>query len=225
MQPLHGDQSAIMLLTEKTGREAGLHADNAIRIHQEGQTMLRKNDAPARLAKGCLAIGLACMLAAPPESAHPASHAALKLAAGSAASTAAAAGDIAVIKSSADAAQSRCYPFMHDDATQYASCLNALLAGVKGKDPIAQQQRLGIAYFAWVGANSSARMSLPGAEAAARAFLPRFRKIQRQLHLADAALCLSIAGDCTARLAQMTQMEKELAQAKPVARPAGSGQK
>ncbi len=114
------------------------------------------------------------------------------------------------LKKSADEAQKSCYEYMHDDATEYSACLQALLTAVKGKSLTAQQQRLGITYFAWVGANNSARLSLPGAEQAAQTFLPKFRALQKQLKISDQDLCPSIAGDCKARVAQYLQMEKEL---------------
>lgn len=117
-----------------------------------------------------------------------------------------------LLKLSADDAQKRCYEYMHDDATEYSSCLNAVLAAVKGKDKNTQLQRLGIVYFAWVGANNSARMSLPGSEAAAQFYLPKFRKIQKQLKISDEELCPAIAGECKARVAQILQMEKELSE-------------
>lgn len=118
--------------------------------------------------------------------------------------------DLAAIQQSADYAQQRCYEYMHDDANEYTSCLNALLSAVKGKSSAAKQQRLGIAYFAWVGAANSARLSMPGAELAAQLYLPQFKALQKQLHISDEALCTTIAGDCKARLAQIAQMEKEL---------------
>ena len=122
------------------------------------------------------------------------------------------------LKQSADEAQRRCHEYMHDDATEYISCLNALLTAIKGKGRKAQQQRLGISYFAWVGANNSARLSLPGAEAAAQFYLPKFRQLQGQLKITDQDLCPSIVGDCKARVAQYLQMEKELQEMKTLAK-------
>ena len=122
------------------------------------------------------------------------------------------------LKQSTDEAQRRCHEYMHDDATEYKSCLNSLLAAIKGKDSKAQQQRLGISYFAWVGANNSARLSLPGAEAAAQFYLPKFRQLQNQLKITDEYLCQSIAGDCKARVAQYLKMEIELQEMKTQAK-------
>ena len=190
--------------------------------------MRLNNDALVHLPTRCLGFALACLLGATDvAAAHPGSTPdTQKLAAASAAAASVVpASDIAVIKNSAEEAKGRCFAYMHDDATQYASCLDALFAGVKGKDAIAQQRRLGIAYFAWVGANSSARLSVPGAQAVAKSYLPKFQRIQRRLHIADEALCLSVAGDCKTRLAQMAQMERELAASKQAAKPKESGQK
>ncbi len=117
------------------------------------------------------------------------------------------------IQHGAQLAERSCYKYMHDDASDYAACLNTLLTGVRGNSTDAQRQRLGISYFAWVGANGSARMATPGADAAARAFLPKFAALQRSLRISDAQLCLSVAGDCAVRRAQIAQMDKELADA------------
>lgn len=119
-----------------------------------------------------------------------------------------------LLKISADDAQRRCYEYLHDDATEYTDCLNAVLAEVKGKSKRMQILRLGIVYFAWVGANNSARLSLPGAEAAAQFYLPKFRRLQSQLKISDQDLCLSVAGECNARVASYMQMEKELQDAR-----------
>lgn len=116
-----------------------------------------------------------------------------------------------VIHKSAEQAQQRCYAYLHDDPKQYRSCLDGMLSAVKGKSETAALQRIGIVYFGWVGANSAARMSMPGAEAAAHAYLPRVRKLQKALRLTDETLCASVDGDCRTRLAQMAQMEAELA--------------
>lgn len=117
---------------------------------------------------------------------------------------------MASVTAAAHMAQQRCYEFMHEDADEYLSCLNALDGAVKGKSASANWQRLGISYFGWVGANNSARVSLPGADGAAVHFLLRFRKWQRQLGIADDVLCQSVAGDCPARLAQIAVAEHDL---------------
>ncbi len=116
-----------------------------------------------------------------------------------------------VIHQSAAAAQQRCYAYLHEEPKEYRRCLDGMLAAVKGKGETAALQRLGIVYFGWVGANSAARMSMPGAETAAHFYLPKLRKMQKALRLNDEALCASIEGDCRSRLAQMLQMEAQLA--------------
>ncbi|MFD2273134.1 hypothetical protein ACFS07_23975 [Undibacterium arcticum] len=119
---------------------------------------------------------------------------------------------MSLIGAAAASAQQRCYEFMHEDADEYVSCIDALDNAVGARSANASYRRLGINYFGWVGANNSARLSLPGAEAAAQHYLPRFRKQQRQLGIADAALCPSVAGDCRTRLAQIKAMELEISQ-------------
>ena len=114
------------------------------------------------------------------------------------------------VQQSARTAQQRCHEFMHEDADEYVSCLNALLKQVKGKDVKATQQRLGISYFAWIGANNAARLGLAGSEQAAKTYLPQFRLWQKQLNVSDDALCTTVVGECAPRVAQMRQLEKEL---------------
>lgn len=126
------------------------------------------------------------------------------------------------IKAAADAAQKECYELLHDDAMEYTACINAVLAEVKGKGQAQNQKRMGILYFAWIGANNSARLSLPGSEEAAQFFLPKLRKMQKQMKLSDAELCPTVAGECKARVAQMERMEqdiKDIAAAKAAKKP------
>ncbi len=116
---------------------------------------------------------------------------------------------IATITQAAQTAEKRCYSFIHHDTDEFVSCINAITLEVKGKSAKAQQQRLGISYFAWVGANNSARVSLPGSDVAVALYLPRFRKLQQQLAIKDEVLCTSVAGDCRTRLAQIVAAEEE----------------
>ncbi len=118
------------------------------------------------------------------------------------------------IRDSVQQAQSRCQEFMHDDAREYHSCLQALFAAAKGNSAAARQQRMGIAYFAWNGAQTGAHSGMPEADSSAQYWLPRLRRLQHELHLSDEQLCQTLAGDCKVRTAQMQQMERDLSQAK-----------
>ncbi|MES2259149.1 MAG: hypothetical protein V4724_11545 [Pseudomonadota bacterium] len=119
---------------------------------------------------------------------------------------------LSVITAAAGDARQRCFGFMHEDADEYVSCIDALDQAVPARQANAKYTRLGINYFGWVGANNSARLSLPGSERAAQHYLRRFRKLQQQLGIEDEALCGSVAGDCVSRLAQIRAGERELKQ-------------
>lgn len=108
-------------------------------------------------------------------------------------------------------AQTRCYRLIHHDTFDYEDCLQALLRDARRPTP----RRLGMEYFGWVGAQNSARLGMRGAEQTAYEFLGRFRATQKRLRIGDEALCASVAGDCTVRIARMKQME-----ATPRPRPA-----
>ncbi|MBX3653511.1 MAG: hypothetical protein KF686_04955 [Ramlibacter sp.] len=113
--------------------------------------------------------------------------------------------DMAEVALAARDTQTRCQMKLHHDAEEFVDCLDDLLK------PLAKPtaHRLGIEYFGWVGALNSARMSLPGAMEAADRYLRRFRKTQKALRVADEALCRTVPGDCTQRIARMRQMEAE----------------
>ena len=98
---------------------------------------------------------------------------------------------------------------MHEDAEEYVSCVNALLARrtVGESDAEGQLRRLGILYAAWIGANSSARVGLPGAQEAMDQYRRLLRPLQAKLNLTDAALCRTEAGDCVQRTAQLMAQE------------------
>jgi hypothetical protein len=124
---------------------------------------------------------------------------------------------MAIITQAAQSAQQRCYSFMHEDADEYTLCIDAITQEVKGDSAKAQQQRLGIQYFGWVGANNSARIGLPGADASAAGFLVRFRSLQHTLGIADESLCRSVAGECKSRLAQIHASEAAIKRAAAIA--------
>jgi hypothetical protein len=106
-------------------------------------------------------------------------------------------------------AMEQCQEYMHEDADEYVACMNAVAAAIPRKRANTSAALLGHYYYAWVGANNSARMSLPGAEEAARIYLKAFRPLQRKLKLDDQTLCAAVPGDCAARVARIVQMEAE----------------
>ena len=122
-------------------------------------------------------------------------------------------------------AQQRCYEFMHEDADEFVSCIDALStqagaapanaaansprrSGIKS-DGTPHLRRLGILYFGWVGANNSARVALPGADAAAARYFQRYQRERRALGIDEKTLCLAVAGDCATRLAQIKAQQRQ----------------
>ena len=106
-------------------------------------------------------------------------------------------------------ARAACQEFMHDDADEYRSCIDAVAREIPRGRKDTTARLLGHYYYAWVGANSSARLSLPGAEAAARVYLREFRALQRQLGVDDKTLCKAVPGDCGQRVGVIEKMEGE----------------
>jgi len=119
------------------------------------------------------------------------------------ASSVVAAPTIDTVSASARDAQQQCHRLMHHDADEYEECIGMLIRSA-GQN---RAKRLGISYFGWIGAMNSARVGLPGAQAAADRFLPTFRRDQKSLGISDDALCTTVPGDCTVRLAQIRQAE------------------
>ncbi len=125
------------------------------------------------------------------------------LLAASAPAVAAPADPLTAVTEGAVYAQTRCYRLIHHDTFDYEDCLQALLRDERRPTP----RRLGMEYFGWVGAQNSARLGMRGAEQSAYEFLGRFRATQKRLRIDDEALCATVAGDCTVRIARMKLME------------------
>ena len=104
---------------------------------------------------------------------------------------------------SAKLAQDRCYGHIYRDANAYAQCLRDLVRP-EASDSF---KRLGIEYFAFVGALAYVRVSQQGSEGLASEFLHKFRLTQKALAVSDDDLCASVAGNCATRMAQTRQME------------------
>ncbi|WP_432262524.1 hypothetical protein [Cupriavidus sp. TMH.W2] len=106
-------------------------------------------------------------------------------------------------------AMAACQEYMHEDADEYQSCIDAVARAMPRGTADSAARLLGHYYYAWIGANNSARLSLPGAERAAHAYLVKFRVLQRKLRLDDGTLCRAVPGDCVQRVAIIEQMEAE----------------
>jgi len=106
-------------------------------------------------------------------------------------------------------AMAACQEYMHDDADEYRSCIDAIAREIpRGRKDTTARLR-GHYYYAWVGANSAARLSLPGGEAAARVYLREFRALQRKLGVDGKTLCRAVEGDCGQRVGVIEKMERE----------------
>ena len=107
------------------------------------------------------------------------------------------------IAASAGVAQAQCYHHMYRDPNAYAQCLREL----RQAQAAAPLKKLGVEYFAFVGALSYMRVGHMNADQIAAEFLQAFRQTQKQLGITDAALCSTVPGDCGVRLAQTRAME------------------
>lgn len=116
---------------------------------------------------------------------------------------------VADIAAAAQRAHDTCNELMHDNADEFDACLDALDAEVTGKakgkskEVGATRERLGLAYFGWLGATQWGRTGMPGADEAALKFYWRFLPLQRKLKLSDEQMCAVMAGDCKVRQAQL----------------------
>ncbi|SOY63274.1 hypothetical protein; putative exported protein [Cupriavidus taiwanensis] len=115
-----------------------------------------------------------------------------------------------------------CQEFMHDDADEYRSCIDAVAREIPRGRKDTAARLLGHYYYAWVGANSAARLSLPGAEAVAGVYLGEFRAWQRKLGVGDETLCTAVEGDCGQRVGTIKQVEAEIRTRNRARREAGA---
>ncbi|BDT67310.1 hypothetical protein os1_14850 [Comamonadaceae bacterium OS-1] len=111
----------------------------------------------------------------------------------------------------AQQAQTACYKQIYRDTNGYSQCLRELVEPEKRN----AFRRLGMEYFGYVGAMAYVRVSQMGAEQVALEFLQKYRRTQKRLGVADQALCATVPGDCTVRIAQGKAL-----QAAPPAAPA-----
>ncbi|NVO05892.1 MAG: hypothetical protein HXX19_08170 [Rhodoferax sp.] len=107
------------------------------------------------------------------------------------------------IAEAAHAAQDQCFKHMYRDPNAYAQCLRDLRT-TQAATPL---KKLGTEYFAFVGALSYIRVGHMNADQIAAEFLKDYRQTQKKIGLGDAALCSTVPGDCTVRLAQTREME------------------
>ncbi|BCO29365.1 hypothetical protein MIZ03_4288 [Rhodoferax lithotrophicus] len=107
------------------------------------------------------------------------------------------------IAEAAATAQAQCYKHMYRDSNAYAQCLRDLRHAQNGSLP----KKLGIEYFAFVGALSYMRVGHLNADQIAAEFLKDYRLTQKKVGISDDALCRTIPGDCVVRMAQTREME------------------
>ncbi len=107
------------------------------------------------------------------------------------------------IAHAAHQAQEQCFKHMYRDTNAYSQCLREL-RDAQGAAPL---KKLGIEYFAFVGALSYMRVGHMNADQIAAEFLQDYRRTQKKVGISDAALCSTVEGDCTVRLAQTREME------------------
>lgn len=106
------------------------------------------------------------------------------------------------LEAAAKESQDACYKQIYRDTNAYAQCVRDLRAAKKSK-PL---EALGVTYFGFVGALSYMRVSQAGTDLIAYEFLQSAQAQQKKLGLDDLALCNSVPGDCTVRIAQAKQL-------------------
>ena len=107
------------------------------------------------------------------------------------------------IAEAAQMAQERCFRHMYRDPNAYAQCLRDL----RTANANAPLKKLGVEYFAFVGALSYTRVGHMNSDQIAAEFLQSYRVTQKKVGISDAELCSTVPGDCTVRLAQTREME------------------
>lgn len=133
------------------------------------------------------------------------------LAAGAPGSLAQAAARQQPVAAAAALAQQRCFALMYRDTNAYAQCIRDLRSA-PGQSPWA---RLGTEYFGFVGALSYMRVGHMNSAQIATEFLQDFRQSQKRLGMDDAALCATVPGDCSVRMAQTRELEAHPAPKSP----------
>lgn len=103
----------------------------------------------------------------------------------------------------AQQAQAACYKTIYRDTNAYSQCMRDLVE----PEQRSSYKRLGAEYFAYVGAMAYVRVGQAGAEQAAVEFLKKYRSTQKRLGVDDEALCATVPGNCTVRIAQSQAME------------------
>lgn len=103
----------------------------------------------------------------------------------------------------AQQAQTACYKHIYRDTNGYSQCLRTLVEPEKPNT----FRRLGMEYFGYVGAMAYVRVSQLGAEQVAVEFLKKYRSTQKRLRVDDQALCATVPGNCTVRIAQGKALE------------------
>jgi len=107
------------------------------------------------------------------------------------------------IANAAATAKEQCYKHIYRDSNAYAQCLRDL----RHAQSSSSLRKLGVEYFAYVGALSYMRVGHMNADQIAAEFLKDYRLTQKKVGISDSALCNTIPGDCTVRMAQTREME------------------
>jgi hypothetical protein len=113
------------------------------------------------------------------------------------------AADQETIAEQARKAQAQCFKQMYRDTHAYAQCVRDL-RDAQAQSPL---KKLGIEYFGFVGALSYVRVGHMNSSQIAGEFLKDYRQTQKRVGISDRALCSTIAGDCSVRIAQTQEME------------------
>jgi hypothetical protein len=123
--------------------------------------------------------------------------------------------DFSLLSTIATQTRDICQPKINEDTIEFEKCIQKI-AQDASKEKNAKTYRLAIYYYGWLASVVAAKNGVPSSEETARYFLPKFRKIQKDIKISDLDLCHTIPGDCTSRNARMVQMEEDkLGDARP----------
>jgi hypothetical protein len=113
------------------------------------------------------------------------------------------AADQQTIAAAAARTQEQCFKLMYRDTNAYAQCVRNL----RDAESSSNLKKLGIEYFGFVGALSYVRVGHLNSSQIASEFLSGFRQTQKKVGISEAALCSTVPGDCTVRIAQTREMQ------------------
>ena len=101
-----------------------------------------------------------------------------------------------------------CQTEIDEDTVGFKKCI-LKEASIAKKLPNQKITKLAVYYYGWLASIVASKNGIQTSEETALYFLPKFRRIQKELKISDLDLCHTIQGDCVSRNARMIQMENK----------------